>query len=248
MTKRGFRFYSDLTKVSAKRFRSFGDHINFQRFQANAVLEDLQSVFDIDENQLIMDFGCGTGGYSVVFSEVFKEVVAVDYRIQTHLGSSDNITFLQADLVEFNASKQADIIFCASVIEHVENINGFLESIKRNLRVGGYLYLSFPPFYSPVGGHMVKPFHYLPEKLAINLAKKLGRIRKKVSGYHDLMGDYGLFKRDIDSVTSMLKHNNFDIRLCKPRFLNINTTKIPVIKDILTWHAEFYCIYEGSKT
>src|SRR6185369_1859321 len=162
------------------------------------VYQDLEEIFHIPKDSFVIDFGCGTGGYTNFFGEKFAEVLGVDYFADP-INKNNDVQFLSVDLLEFNTSRKADLVFCASVIEHVENQDALLKIIYASLKNGGHLYLSFPPFYSLVGGHNLKPFHFLPEKLAIQTARKVGfqKIDDSVTGYANLFVSHGLYKRHI---------------------------------------------------
>ena len=55
---------------------------------------------------------------------------------------------VQADAQSFELDEDFDVIFAGDIIEHLEDLHGFLESCKRHLRVGGKLLISTPnPWY-----------------------------------------------------------------------------------------------------
>lgn len=82
--------------------------------------------------------------------------------------------------------------------------------------------------------------------MAVWLGKKLGRIDSSVTNYQNLFGTWGLYKTSIKKVKLLLEYNGFRIIRCKPRYFHLlDSTKIPILKEILTWHAEFYCKKDG---
>lgn len=236
------RFLIEFFLLSRKRFRSQEDNFNFQRKQAEGVYQDLKEIFHVPKDSFVIDFGCGTGGYTNFFGEKFTEVLGVDYFTDP-INKNNNVQFLSVDLLEFNTPKKADLVFCSSVIEHVENQDKLVKVIYDSLKDGGYFYLSFPPFYSLGGGHNIKPFHYLPEKLSIKIARTVGLtiIDENATDYTNLFGPVGLYKRHISGVKKLLMDNKFIILTCKTRYLPLNTARIPFIGELLTWHVEFYC-------
>ncbi len=233
------KFLRDFSRLSRKRLNSENDYLKFQEFQAQAIYQDLNKIFKLPHDSFVIDFGCGKGGYTNFFSAKFKKVLGIDFHVKQQV-SEKNI-FESHDLLNYKNPQKADLIFCSSVIEHVKNQEGLLKSINENLKSGGFLYLSFPPFYSLGGGHQLKPFHYFPEKFAIWMGKKSKRIDNQVSGYGNLFGSWGLYKTTINKVARLLTKNNFRILKCKTRFLPVNTANIPVLNELLTWHVEFYC-------
>lgn len=234
-------FYLELYRLAKNRQRSKADYYKFQQHQAEGVHKDIKAIFDLPTQTSMIDLGCGNGGYTESFGKYYDTVVGVDYFVEPPNDKSQNITYINSDILTYQHPKAADFIFCASVIEHIEEPEKLILSIRNNLKPGGLLYLSFPPFYSIGGGHQLKPLHYLPEKMAIGIGKKWNRIGKKVTGYHDMWGTWGLYKRDINQVKTLLQKHQFEIIKVKPRYFRFNTAVIPIFKNLLTWHAEFYC-------
>jgi SAM-dependent methyltransferase len=216
-------------KLYLKRTKTHEDYVEFQRYQAEKVYKDIQKYLKVPKESFVIDLGCGTGGYRDYFAEKYKEVVGVDMTEDAdHVSSAEDYT----------SQKKADFIFCSSVIEHIEKPEALMESIRRNLKIGGSLYLSFPPFYSLFGGHKVKPFHYLPEMIAVRIAKTLGKFPRERNNYADMYGTWGLHKRTISQVKDLLHCNGFRIVEIKDRWSPIH--KI----DIFSVHTQFFCVRE----
>ena len=134
-------------------------------------------------------------------------------------------------------NNQFDFIFCLSTIEHIRNPLFFLKECERILKSRGVLFLTFPPFYSPTGGHSVKPFHYLGEKLAIKLANKIKG--KNIKSYEKMFGDWGLYRLKIKDLKNLVRKTNFKIKDVWVRYLPINFSKIPLLNEFLAWHIHF---------
>jgi SAM-dependent methyltransferase len=234
--------FCDLARKAALRGRSKQDYALFQQAQAALVWEDMAREFALDSVGFVIDLGCGRGGYTEFFSRKIPSAIGVDYHVEPSPGAL--AAYLAADLLTFESARPADLVFCASVIEHVEDAAGLVRQARAILRPGGFLYLSFPPFLSPTGGHALAPLHYLPDRVAFSAGKKLGWLSPQVTGYADMFGTWGLFRRSIKDVRALLEHEGFEILCCKPRFFGdgvLNPTSWPLVADFLTWHAEFYC-------
>ena len=134
------------------------------------------------------------------------------------------------------------MVFCASVIEHIppENLPLFIETIKSNLKVGGYLYISFPPFLSPIGGHYTAPFHYFPDRLAFYFVKLIKR--RRIESYEKMFGDWGLYKTYIETIQSLLLNNGFDLLETRSRFMPRLFNKLFAQNNFLNWHCELIAI------
>lgn len=229
-----------LIKLSKKRFNSKEDYEMMQYAQAKMIYEDLQKILKISKKGFVIDFGCGNGGYTKFFGTKFEEVLGVDFNV-INKTKNGNTSYQKCNLLNFKSKKKADLIFCSSVIEHVKNSEKLIQNIYINLKPSGKLYISFPPFYSICGGHQLKPFHYLPERIAIKIGKFIGRISYSVNSYENLFGKWGLYKRRISDVKHTLTKNKFKIIEYKVRYLPINIAKVPLLNEIFTWHVEFYC-------
>jgi ubiquinone/menaquinone biosynthesis C-methylase UbiE len=130
-----------------------------------------------------------------------------------------------------------DIIFCSSLIEHVADQDFLLSEISRVLKNHGICYLSFPPFYSPVGGHQFKPFHLLGERWSIYLARVFKRW--DASDYQNSYGNFGLYPTTIQKVRQMTEEYQLKVIATDTKFSPINFAKIPLLNEFLTWHVEF---------
>jgi len=184
--------------------------------------------------------GSGRGGYSLIFKKYVKELIISDLKKPELLKLNNNLEFKKVDVTKKYPFKNNsfDLVFSCSLMEHIKYPENMISEIKRVLKPSGYLYLSFPPFYSPVGGHGLKPFHLLGKKNSIKIVNLLKG--KNIKSYETIWTDYGLYKRTIKGVKGLLK-KHFEIKDIWTRFSPINTAKIPFINEFLTWHVCFLC-------
>lgn len=246
--------YIDLYKLARARLRSAEDYVRFQKFQAGLLLEYIRS-FGIDMNRrLVLDLGSGLGGYSQEIAKRYKaKVLSLDLiePWQSTAEEGGEIRILVANALSIPLRDESvDFVFCASLIEHVNNHISLLAEIKRVLKRGQYCYLSFPPFYSPRGGHEFSPFHYLGEKFALRLYHILKRtppdwvvkIYKPFissSSFSNIYQGWGLSKLTITEVVQVVQQIGLEIVDMSPRYLPVNTARWPIIGEFLTWHVQF---------
>jgi hypothetical protein len=124
-----------------------------------------------------------------------------------------------------------------------------LTEIARILKPEGICYLSFPPYFSPMGGHVFSPFHYFGEKVALRLVrredvtldwvKKLYHIPKNSRSFKQLYKGWGLYKMTISRCKRLIKHAGFNIIDISTRYLPISFVRWPLLGEILTWHVQF---------
>jgi len=228
-----FAEWMKLYKVAQARFRSNADYANFQAFQAEMILKELAKRGIYLENKQILDLGCGHGGYSFALAQKSNRVIALDRYIVQKNSPLGNIGWLRGDaLMTPFRDNQFEFIMCASLIEHVREPIGLLKEIRRVLSPSGLCYLSFPPFYSPVGGHQFKPWHLLGEKLAI-------RLSGHADAYESAFGQWGLYRRTIRGVKRHIRDSGLKIQSTSTRYFPINFAALPFVGEFLTWHVQF---------
>jgi len=225
------RNWIGLLHLAHHRSRSTLDYQRFQIYQAGLVIEHLEQLEISLPGMRILDLGCGLGGYSHVMTQIGADVISLDFRQpQMHLCK----TFVVADALHTSFSNESfPFVFCASLIEHVPEPIGLLTEIARVLTPDGSAYLSFPPFYSPMGGHQFKPFHLLGEQLALRLT------RKKKQEYATCYGDWGLCPLSIRQARRAISEAGLQIGHESTRFSPVNLASIPYFGEFLTWHVQF---------
>lgn len=153
----------------------------------------------------VLEVGCGEGGNLVPFAQSGCRVTGVDIaecRIgearEYFSGISSNSTFVCRDFMEYpvpgREEDKYDVILLHDVIEHVPVKEQFLSHIKRFLKPAGVLFVGFPAWQMPFGGHQQicrsrlcshLPFiHLLPNPLYKLLLKLCG---EKADTVNELM-------------------------------------------------------------
>jgi SAM-dependent methyltransferase len=233
----GMRRFLQLVGLARNRLRSKEAYVDFQRFQAQWVLDDLRPEVSIEGRAL--DLGCGMGGYSIELAKYARVVFAVDLHIPSSFPHNDRLIPINADARRLPFREDTfDFIFCSSFIEHMPDQRDLITRLGSILKPNGVLYLSFPPFYSLVGGHQFKLFHLLGEKVAVVVLSLLKR--KRVKGYNSAFGRWGLYPITIRKARMLIEDTQlFQIVKIRPRFLRINTAVLPWLGEALTWHVEF---------
>lgn len=224
------REWITLLRLARRRFLSDDDYRRFQAYQGRLVLDYLEKRRVNIQNARVLDLGCGRGGYSHAMTSAGARIVSVDFkRPDTTLP-----TLVIGDALQLPcASNSFPLIFCASLIEHVPDPAQLLAEIKRVLTPDGFAYLSFPPFYTPVGGHQFKPYHLLGERWALRLS------RYRADSFATCFGDFGLYPLTIRRVRRLLAEAGLEIRHESTRFFPFNVSRIPVLGEFLTWHVQF---------
>jgi SAM-dependent methyltransferase len=243
------RRWLKLWRLARIRLRSEAHYQAFQHYQGQWVIEGLIYHGCELSDHWILDLGCGYGGYSLALKEAGARVVALDLFLSASF-LKEGVMWLRGDALCLPfLSGSFDGVFCASLIEHVPDPLKLLHEIRRVLRKRGWAYVSFPPFYSPRGGHQFSPFHYFGERIALALIRRRRwwgesswvpkRFPVSPSSFAHAFGDYGLFPLTIRRARELINEVGFQIIHQGVRFMPLNFSRLPLLGEILTWHVEF---------
>lgn len=248
----GIGDYVNLWRLGRRRLSSEEDYKEFQAFQATLLLKYLQR-FSIDiKGKCVLDLGSGIGGYSAEMARYGAKIVSLDL-IKPPCELVPGCGSIVANALAIPLCDEGvDFTFCASLIEHVGDPSRLLAEIQRTLKKEGYCYLSFPPFYSPLGGHEFSPFHYLGEYWAIRLTRRRRRhlewvdnlynVSPNPQSFSEIYQDWGLFKMTIAKAKQLIASSRLEIVNMSTRYLPISMIRWPILGEIFTWHAQFLLV------
>src|SRR3989344_5938534 len=219
-----FKDFVKFYKLAKNRNKSHQDYFKFEAFQSEIVIKELKKKWIDFKGKKVLDIGSGRGGYSYKLFEEGAYVISLDIT-KEYFQKTGNMNFILGNALKMPFRSNAfDFVFCSSLIEHVKYPELLIKEIKRILKKGGMCYLSFPPFWRPVGAHQFKPFHYLGEKIAIILSRKFYHVRS--FRYDDFYGKLRI--RTIRQVKNMLINSKFEIKSITTRMSPVNFARIPV--------------------
>lgn len=109
----------------------------------------------------VLEIGCGDGGNLLPFSEMGCSTTGVDIdngRIkdatlffEEQQAKGD---FIASDIFQLEGMEHTfDLIICHDVIEHIEDKTAFLSKLRSFLQTDGLMFISFPAWQMPFGGH-----------------------------------------------------------------------------------------------
>jgi ubiquinone/menaquinone biosynthesis C-methylase UbiE len=250
----GSHAWLKLLHLAKKRFDSPEAYRDFQQYQGELLVKFIQSHNLIIEGKLVLDLGCGLGGYSLALHEHGAKVISADI---SPIDFTNPFQMLNADAQRLPLDANSmDLVICASLIEHIPEPLTLLREIHRVLRANGLVYLSFPPFYTPIGGHHFSPFHLLGERIALkmNWTRTLFRNRQwlqerypEIPGSYALaFGDWGLYPLTISRVEKLLHELPFQVIERSTRWSPLDFSSIPLLRELITWHVQFLLLKNGS--
>lgn len=140
----------------------------------------------------VLEIGCGDGGNLLPFARLGCKVLGVDLaacRIDDARRFFENNgaegEFIAADIFTLtHLEARFDLIICHDVLEHIGEKQEFLHRLRRYLAPGGTVFMSFPAWQMPFGGHQqichnrflshLPFFHLLPRPLYRGVLRAFG--------------------------------------------------------------------------
>ena len=165
----------------------------------------IESFAEIDWQQArVLEIGCGEGGNLLPFARRGSIVYGVDMaegRIKQALEffheEGEEGVFISSDIFALKELQyKFDLILLHDVIEHIADKQGFMQKVSQYLASDGILFVGFPAWQMPFGGHQQIarnkiishfPFiHLLPRILYKNLLQIAGEIDTKIAELLDI--------------------------------------------------------------
>ena len=124
----------------------------------------LSDFTELTPKSRILEVGCGEGGNLVPFAQLGCKVTGIDIaecRIKEAKAYfseiSNHATFVCSDFMQYpvpcNEEDKYDVILLHDVIEHVPTKEPFLAHLRKFLKPKGVLFVGFPAWQMPFGGH-----------------------------------------------------------------------------------------------
>lgn len=131
MNKKDFYEEIDVTKVSEDEMRRIKIMLDFLKGKSVKRMLDIGSVPEMTE---------------IFASALSCEALGINISDKV-IGSrkeGSKIRFMQGDIENLEINERFDLIVCGEVIEHMADVDAFIEKLKRMLDNGGYLLLTIP--------------------------------------------------------------------------------------------------------
>lgn len=188
-----------MQKRHTDRYRYFREEAATTEKYFIPYLSEFMDVGDIS----VLEVGCGEGGNLLPFARRGCRVVGVDLSEQRVRQAESFFsrecaagTFVCDDVMHYRGDGRLfDLIVCHDVVEHIPEKGKMLLALKRLLAPGGRLFVAFPAWQMPFGGHQQiarswvvshLPFVHLLPELAFNVMLRL--FGEDVSKINELIG------------------------------------------------------------
>ena len=162
-----------------KRFRPiphpFNDELSGKKTYGEWEFERGKSTIDcfrpqFEEEEMffgkeVLDVGCGEGGKSLYYAscgakhvygvDTVEEYSAKSAELAKKLGLENRFTFINCSALELPFPDETfDTVMMNDFFEHISSPEKAVKEAMRVLKIGGKLFINFPPYYHPYGAHL----------------------------------------------------------------------------------------------
>jgi SAM-dependent methyltransferase len=221
------------------------------------VIPFISNILEITSKITIAEIGCGEAGNLKPFLNIGCKVVGVDFsrakienaiKFYENHPLKDNLSLLNENIYNIASDKleKFDLIFMRDTLEHIHKQDEFLSHIRPFLKPNGIIFLSFPPWRMPFGGHQqvcenkflskLPYFHILPKPLYRLVLKLFGETESKITALlevketgisiHRFKKIIATAKFTIEKECLYLINPNYEIKF------KLKVRKLPVILNI----------------
>ncbi|MCL1934255.1 MAG: class I SAM-dependent methyltransferase [Candidatus Azobacteroides sp.] len=130
------------------------------------IIPFIEKVYPFTGDAKVLEIGCGTAGVLSAFLErghkgfgVDLDTGSLDYAREKLSGfiESEQLTLINNDIYSIDFEKEYqlkfDIIILKDVIEHIHGHEKLLKRMQSFLNPSGVIFIGFPPWQMPFGGH-----------------------------------------------------------------------------------------------
>jgi len=169
---------------------------------ARYVIPFIDSVMPVSSSLSVLEIGCGEGGNLIPFLDAgCSRIVGIDLseskisnarKFYSTITGGEKVTFIAADIYDSGSAGTFDLVMMRDVLEHIHDQEKFLGFVKRFLNPGGVLFIGFPPWNNPFGGHQqmcdsrllskAPWIHLLPRGAYRRLLRMAGESPAKIDG------------------------------------------------------------------
>ncbi|MFH1008584.1 MAG: class I SAM-dependent methyltransferase [Candidatus Latescibacterota bacterium] len=209
------------------------------------------------ENLRILDVGCAEAGFLDSLYDLGMDAIGLeleDSRAKIAEAKNPMLKIFVGDITDEDIAGRLggvfDLIVMRDVMEHIPDKMAAFRMLNRLLKMGGHLYTTFPPRFSPLAGHQqngqsilrwVPYLHLLPA----GMIRTLGRIfREKPALVEHVILNYriGLSIRSFEKHCSMFNFRPVvkELFLLRPIYktrFGIAARRVPHVPFVCKWIA-----------
>lgn len=191
--------------------------------------EELINLLEINENDHIIDIGCGDGNITAKLSkiaslgfvlgiDISKEMISYASRKYT-LSEYNNLTFKKQDAQYIKYKNQFNIVFSSFTLQWIKDKNTFFKHSYKSLKNNGYIAITMPLCISP------------ELKKSVNNTISMKQWKKFFIGFQP---PWHFCKSS--EVKNLLRDNGFNLKYCYSYIQNvIFPSKEAFEKYVMLW-------------
>jgi SAM-dependent methyltransferase len=195
---------------------------------ANYVIPFIEPVKPIHKDLVVGEIGCGEAGNLKPFVDMGCRVIGIDLaankiengkKYYENHPNKNRLTLIAEDIykIDPNTIEKFDLIIMRDTLEHIPDQDRFLGYVKSFLKPDGKLFLGFPPWRMPFGGHqqmavnkylsLLPYFHLLPQPLYKGVLKAFKEPQNKIDGLMEVRDT----RISIQHFLSLVKKHHYKI-------------------------------------
>ncbi|MBF0479353.1 MAG: class I SAM-dependent methyltransferase [Candidatus Omnitrophica bacterium] len=206
------------TSCAAQLSVSMGEG-NWGKERGEKILKHFNRLVDITAFQSALEIGCDKG-YILRFlkSQGIQDVTGIEPSLKT-AGIADGINFVKAFADRnLNLSRKFDFIYAFDVLDHVEDLEGFMDFIRRHLAPQGQVFISVnnADYYLETGSpalFMHQHIQYFTDASLKLFFERNGFVLKNLVKYQDEYHALAEFQGQSVNVASKRDYSNYENKL-----------------------------------
>lgn len=234
----------------------------------NYIIPFVNKIFFKENNTSILEIGCGEGGILKAFLKKGCIVTGIDNsenkiekanKFFSNEIKQGRANFICKDIYDINVDRELnyrfDLIVLKDTLEHIHNQGKLLEYIKVFLKPEGRIFLAFPPWQMPFGGHqqmcdskfvsLLPYIHLLPNFLYVSIFRFFGENKSKIKAFLEVK-ETGISIERFEKIIFQLRYKiekrlfyfinpNYKIKFnLRPRKLYAIISRIPYLRNFFT--------------
>lgn len=218
----------------------------------------------------VLEIGSGEGGNMKPFLDRGFKVTGVELEEIKNEWATEffashpnrqNLSLICDNIYNFDTQVKYDLIIIRDVVEHIHDQTRFMEFIKKLLSERGKIFIAFPPWYNPFGGHQQVcenkllsklPYYHILPKALYKAILMLGKENpSRIAGLLEIK-ETGI---SIERFKDIIKSSNYRLEREVFYFINPNyevkfglkpregwklVSAIPFVRNFLI--TSYYCV------
>ena len=204
------------------------------------VIPFINKIKPVSSDMQILEIGCGEAGNLLPFLQRGCTCIGIDMSdfkvdiarkiFEEKKEEGKKLTLIVDDI--FNRvgeyGGKFDLIIIRDTLEHIHGHEKFMQDVKQFLKSDGKIFLGFPPWQNPFGGHQqiaeskiiskVPFFHLLPKPIYLGILKMFGESQSSIDELLNIRST----RITIGQFISMMKRLSYKIDLEELYFINPN--------------------------